>query len=477
MGGITRRGWLRAGLGAAAWGLAGPWARAGAGARGQEAGDLGLAPVGEMPVRPSREIEASPLGVGFEVLDRKIFDPHRATPWVGKLGVKWARCQTGWARTETTQGEYDFGWLDDVVDGLLAVGVQPWFNLGYGNPLYSPGADAAAVGWVPVFDESARQAWVRYTRAIAEHFAGRVQHWEIWNEPNISHFWKPKKSDPADYAALVALTAPEIRRRVPDAVIIGGATAGIDVPFVRGCLEHGLAAHVDKVTYHPYRRRPEAGYRDQVTALREALAAHKKGIEIWQGENGCPSRQGGSGALSGLPWTETLQAKWLLRRILTDLLLDVEMTSYFVIVDLVGYRGKRNDKGLLGGDYTPKPSYFAYQRLAALLDARSERCSLRTAFEGADDGRTVAAVFRRTGRLLMAYWHPEDLFEGFGRRRVRAEIGTDAGACLERPVLADPLTGRVYRLDGAAAGGGTWRLPSLPLVDWPLLVADAALLE
>ncbi|MFO8015351.1 MAG: beta-glucosidase [Phycisphaerae bacterium] len=475
MTGITRRRWLTGGLGAA--GLALAAGRATAAGRGPDVPALGLPAVGAMPVRPSHEIEASPLGVGFEVLDRKIFNPHRATPWVGHLGVKWARCQTGWARTETTEGEYDFGWLDDVVDGLLAVGVQPWFNLGYGNPLYSPGADEAAVGWAPVFDEAARQAWVRYTRAIAGHFAGRVRHWEIWNEPNISHFWKPKKPDPADYVDLVTITAPEIRRRVPDAVIVGCATAGVDTRFVRGCLERGLAEHVDKVTYHPYRRRPEAGYRDQVTALREALAAHKKGIEIWQGENGCPSRRGGSGALSNLPWTETLQAKWLLRRILTDLLLDVEMTSYFVIVDLVGYRGKRNDKGLLRGDYTPKAAYFAYRRLGALLDAASGRLEVEAAFEGDDDGRTVAAAFRRRGRLLLAYWHPMDLFEGFGRRTVRARIPTAEGLALERPLLADPLTGRVYRLDGAARTGGVWRFPALPLVDWPLLVADAALLE
>ena len=476
MNGITRRRWLKAGFSAAGLALAGRRATASA-ARGLEVPDLGLTVVGAMPVRPSHEIEASPLGVGFETLDRRQFDPHRATPWVGKLGVKWARCQTGWARTETAKGTYDFTWLDDVVDGLLAVGVRPWFNLGYGNPLHVAGADETAVGWAPVFDEGARQAWVRYTGAIADHFAGRVRHWEIWNEPNIPHFWKPKKPDPADYVDLVKMTAPEIRRRVPDAVIIGCATAGIDTRFVRGCLEHSLAEYVDKVTYHPYRRRPEEGYRGEVTALREALAVHKKGIEIWQGENGCPSRQGGSGALSGHPWTETLQAKWLLRRILTDLLLDVEMTSYFVIVDLVGYRGKVNEKGLLRGDYTPKPAYFAYQRLCALFDAGTKRCDLQPAFEGDDAGRTVAVTFRWQDRLLCAYWHPADLFDGFGKGPLRARIAVGDGEALKRPVLADPLTGRVYRLEGGVQKAGEWRFPSLPLVDWPLLLTEASLLE
>jgi hypothetical protein len=44
-------------------------------------------------------------------------------------------------------------------------------------------------------------------------------------------------------------------------------------------------------------------------------------------------------------------------------------------------------------------------------------------------------------------------------------------------VVADPLTGRVYRLDGAVRKGRVWHVRSLPLVDWPLLLADAALFE
>ena len=56
--------------------------------------------LGEIKPVASKDIEASPLSVGFETLDRKMFDPERAYEHVGRLGVKWARCQTGWARTE-----------------------------------------------------------------------------------------------------------------------------------------------------------------------------------------------------------------------------------------------------------------------------------------------------------------------------------------------------------------------------------------
>ena len=68
--------------------------------------------IGRLKTRTSKSIASSPLSIGFETLDRKMFDPERTYPHLADLGVKWARCQTGWARTETTRDQYDFAWLD-----------------------------------------------------------------------------------------------------------------------------------------------------------------------------------------------------------------------------------------------------------------------------------------------------------------------------------------------------------------------------
>ena len=95
----------------------------------------------DLPFRPSKDIESSPLGVGFELLDHRtgyIFD--KVLPIAKDSGIKWARLQSGWQRAETVPGVYDFGWLDAIVDGLRGVGIQPWFSLGFGNGLYMDGA-------------------------------------------------------------------------------------------------------------------------------------------------------------------------------------------------------------------------------------------------------------------------------------------------------------------------------------------------
>ncbi|MDY0168353.1 MAG: hypothetical protein RBS80_17525 [Thermoguttaceae bacterium] len=436
----------------------------------------------------SKDIEASPLGVGFETLDRMMFEPDRAYKHVGRLGVKWARCQTGWARTEKTPGEYDFAWLDDVAESLLSEGVKPWFSISYGNRLVSPDApDWSAVGWAPVFSEEAKAAWLRYTRAISKRYADRITHWEIWNEPNIRTFWQPNEPSPGDYTELVRITAEEIRRNVPGAVIIGGALAGMPTSYLQQCLEAGLGGLVDKISYHPYRPVPEQNYETTVAEWWKLLAEHNPKLKLWQGENGAPSIGGprSAGALSQLPWSEVYQAKWLLRRILLDLLVDCDMTSYFTMVDLAAYNWGRgpsdrtNYKGLLRAeDYTPKPSYFAYQCLCALFDAKTKKLS--------DQAPTVkdttlapervqyirGGCFGRGGTAMHVAWFPSKLPEVIEVHSATVDLPVATDAAIADPVLIDPLSAKVFQLDGVVRGENRLTVKGLPLLDYPLIVTD-----
>jgi len=444
-------------------------ARASGGEQTTRPAVIDLPVMGEVKPRRGVDIAASPLSVGFETLDRGHFEPEKTWPYMAELGVKWARCQTGWARTERTRGEFDFAWLDEVVDPLRKMGIQPWFNLGYGNSLYTPGADKAAVGYVPLFSDDQVNAWLRYVGRIADHYRNRVRHWEIWNEPNITNFWKPRKPDPAEYVKLVRLTAAEIRQRIPDAVIIGGALAGIPMDYLRRCLDAGMGDHIDKLSYHPYRPVPEAGYDKEVAEMRRLLARCRRPVTLWQGENGCPSQQGGAGALANLPWNETRQAKWLLRRILTDLRLEIELTSYFLIVDLVGYRGSTNHKGLLRGTtYTPKPAYKAYQTLCALFDADTKRADLKAHVHGAEGAHV--ADFVRNGLPLVAWWYPANLLEPWEPRRVDVSFAMPQKASVALAVI-DPLAGTIHRVEGAEIAGDTVTVRRMPLLDYPLLLS------
>ena len=100
---------------------------------------LSLTQCGTLRRVSSGEIADSGISVGLECLDRELFDFDRAAPRLFETGAKYARIQTGWNRCEQSRGVYSFEWLDHVVDTLLAGGVQPWFNVGFGNPLYMEG--------------------------------------------------------------------------------------------------------------------------------------------------------------------------------------------------------------------------------------------------------------------------------------------------------------------------------------------------
>jgi polysaccharide biosynthesis protein PslG len=483
MSNVSRRSFVRGSLAVA---VGYPW-RPGLGYA-----SAGWEVIGKVRPRSASAIAASPLGVGFETLDRQMFDPERVYPHLGQLGAKWARMQTGWGRCEPVKGQYDFGWLDAAVDRLLGLGVQPWFNLGYGNQLYTPEApDRFAVGWIPLGTEAAQQGWLFFVRALAEHFRDRVKHWEIWNEPNHRNFWKPNEASPAEYVRFVRMTAPVIRQAVPGAVILGPTVWG--TAYFKTCFDLGLGELVEKVSYHWYRPTPEDTYEASIAECRAVLARHNLKLPLWQGESGCPSKPGSTGAMGKYDWTEDLQARWVLRRTMCDLRMGIEMTSYFHSVDVLYpdrqdsdmvRLGGMNYKGLLRGeDYTPKPSYYAYQCLCALFDAQSQRAELPfdviclPAESPLDQAAPLKASFLRGGSPLHVYWLPLNPLKRLPRLTANLHIPAPSAAGIDSPVLVDPLDGKVYRPEHAERVRGGWAVRAAPLADYPLIVTGGSVVD
>ena len=92
-----------------------------------------LIKIGKIAPKASKDIKKSIIGLGFEKLDRDVFDPEKSYVVVAKAGVKWASLQSGWQRTEKEKGVYDFKWLEKIVDKMLEIGVEPWLcHLSYG---------------------------------------------------------------------------------------------------------------------------------------------------------------------------------------------------------------------------------------------------------------------------------------------------------------------------------------------------------
>ena len=131
---------------------------------------------GKLPTFAATDIPRSRIGIGFEKLDRDVFDPEKAYDKVARIGIKKIRIQSGWARTEKSEGVYDFAWLDAIVDNLRSRGMEPWICLCYGNPIYTELAKLrfGAVGCPPISTEREMDAWLAYVSATVAHFNGRV---------------------------------------------------------------------------------------------------------------------------------------------------------------------------------------------------------------------------------------------------------------------------------------------------------------
>ncbi|AWI10371.1 hypothetical protein CKA38_14885 [Ereboglobus luteus] len=469
-----------------------------------KAAPVQLKRIGKVTPRASVEGVSPRIGIGFEKLDRNVFDPEKAYDKVGALGVKWVRIQSGWQRTEKVRGQYDFAWLDSVVDNLIKRGMTPWINLCYGNELYTPEAKKyyGAVGVPPVKTEEERRAWAAYVTAVVKHFKGRVQLYEIWNEPNALNCWKTGVN-PAEYGEFVIATSKAIRAVDPSAQIAGGVTSGSlkHLGYMAAALETGMAAHLDIFSYHYYAI-TELGYKNRYDAMRTLVRAHNPNIKMVQGESGTQSRPDGRGALRYRAWTPQNQAKLLLRHLVTDISFDVDFTSYFTTVDMIeALDGKVGEKasyldygyfGVLGadfdedgrstGEYTPKPSYYALQNLCSVFtdDVTTGNIALQIVpGEGAygkevgfdDHPLQYLALEKSNGARGFLYWNATDLLTtSFESATTMIFTG------LPKPVrLVDLITGDVYEVPDemlvrSRYKGNSWTLKNIRITDYPLLL-------
>jgi len=466
---------------------------------GREESYLEFPRIGTVRIKKPTEIESSPFGIGCETLDRALWDPKEVYPWMNDLPVKWARLQTGWARVEKEKGKYDWEWLDESVDGLIDRGFKPFFNVGYGNLHYTEGD----MGYHPLLTDHALKGWKNFVVALAQRYKNKITHYEIWNEPNLAGFWKPDRVNPSNYVRLVKETAPLIRQNAPNSVIVGGVTSRIPYNFIKPLFEEGLGQLIDIFSFHPYGTIPER-YNERIIALKKLAQSYNPRIKLWQGENGFPSEPNSTGFSGEGPWTENIQAKIMLRRLINDLAFDIPMSLWFLIVDLHDYpkgSGKVNYKGILKTQpkIAPKIAFKSLQYLGSLIHGNVRTANtmihlidgkkpmdepLYDRVGNGLEGRlpnTLATTLQTANGLVLAYWSTSKAQDLPLNQITSLFLWDWEGSGFQEPVLVDPLQGTIheipkpirfydndkYRISQEAQG-----FPQLPLQDYPLLIME-----
>ena len=459
-----------------------------------------LKKIGKVEPKKSTDIKTSRIGIGFEKLDRDLFDPEKAYPFFENLGVKKVRLQSGWQRTEKEKGVYDFAWLDSIVDKMIELGIEPWLCLCYGNKLYTEEAKKhfGAVGCPPIKTEEERNAWDAYVTETVKHFKGRISLYEVWNEPDGQWCWK-HGPNAKEYADFTIATAKACKNADPDCRV-----AGLVLAYRRDYAEEffhtDVLDYIDMITYHSYNSSDDLWIKrfDNIKNLLEESG--RTDIAIVQGEGGTQSRSDGCGALAKGGWTEAIQAKYLLRHLITDIAIGNEFTSYFSSMDMaealngiVGDTASIKDFGYFGvigaefdenaratGNYFAKPSYYALQTLCSVLAEEYEMSDVeihnvkthseRMMAEAYDFDNAEHYVFRRDeGSTAIFYWKRTDLLTETYNGETSFEIKADN---LKGKVsLVDLLDGSIYDCEGHyEVENGTYIFKNVPLTDSPLLI-------
>ncbi len=258
----------------------------GAGGSGSPAGTAGPVSPGSGPVTGGDTV----LGMNLNrVFNDAPFDDTRAGPLLRSArdaGIRDARSDLFWEATERQapvggRHAYDWRFGDWVAGRLAANGIRwlpildyapPWAS-GVPAPRKAPPRDAA--DYAAFAAAAARRYGPNGTlwRARPDLPALPVRTWEIWNEPNSTHFWGGRP-DAARYAELYARARAAIHAVDPGAtVLVGGLTPAYDSYVDDMVLARPeLRRAIDGVAIHPYGPNVAAGL-DGVRKRRAALRA------------------------------------------------------------------------------------------------------------------------------------------------------------------------------------------------------------
>lgn len=196
-----------------------------------------------------------------------------------ELGVSWIITTFYWNSIERERGVWDFSGTDTYVEAAKAHGKKIFIVLAYDTAWLNPKGETRryiAPKDIPLYEEFVARVVMRYK--------GKVDAWQIWNEPNWI-FWKGARKD---YFALAEAGAKKVREIDPDAQLLTGGILRAPHAFVNALFDSGAMSHGSQASVHPYDLNPERSARvyDSFCA---ALAKNGYAGGVWVTEAGYPT--------------------------------------------------------------------------------------------------------------------------------------------------------------------------------------------
>ncbi len=149
----------------------------------------------------------------------RVFDAAR------EVGATWVRIGFIWALAEPSRGEYNFAEFDWIISAAMERNLSVLPVVMFTPRWASSHPDAEDYYLYP---PSNMEYLREFGKAVASHYRGKVDHWELWNEPDMKEFLKDADGDGStahEYAEMLASFHRGVKEGNPEAYVLLGGLA------------------------------------------------------------------------------------------------------------------------------------------------------------------------------------------------------------------------------------------------------------
>jgi polysaccharide biosynthesis protein PslG len=165
-------------------------------------------------------------------------------------GFQWVKQRFEWRNIEgKNRGNFEWNEPDRIVDAISQAGLRIIARVD-NQPQWA----SSTITWPGSGPPDDPRAWSDYLTALATRYKGRIQAYEIWNEPNLDREWGDKTPDPAAYARMLKASYAAIKAADPQALVVSAgmsptttnnAQAIPDLEFIRQMYVAGAKDNFD----------------------------------------------------------------------------------------------------------------------------------------------------------------------------------------------------------------------------------------
>jgi len=232
----------------------------------------------------------------------KLVRPHKdgTRTVVPQIGLGSWRLSDGakWSDFNPSQSRWNFNLLDLYANIAAQQGWSVHLNIGV-TPRWASSrpSELGEWGYGTAAEPADMETWKGYVRELATRFKGRIQAYEIWNEPKYSDLERTVAGDgralgsytgtSAKMVEMTRLAYGVIKSVAPEAIVVSPSPTGYTDDRVRLFLAKGGGKYVDAMAFHFYPIRPERDLLPRVALIRKAMKDYGVGhLPLWNTESG-----------------------------------------------------------------------------------------------------------------------------------------------------------------------------------------------